>query len=239
MDNFSNVLTQLKKINEESIIDCFVPSANKQVKFKPMTVAQQQQIIKNLANGASDNLKIINSINDIIIANSIDCNDLKIIDREVVLLQYRLHDATIDEQDQTKIKDAIKSIKKESKNIALTHAVAGYGITINCAIPSLQRDSAINAAAVASFESNNVTRVQDMAAALYAYQIIKFINSITVADNTVSFESIEDLPSLMQIIDNLPVDLNNAVLTYANGVQNTFTKALKDKNIALQTPTMQ
>jgi hypothetical protein len=238
MDNFSNVLVRLKKINEESIIDCFVPSANKQVKFKPMTVAQQQQIIKNLANAAADNLKIINSINDIIISNSIECSDLKTIDREIVLLQYRLHDATINEQEQSKIKDAIKSIKKESKNIQLTHAIDGYGITINCEIPSLQRDSAINATATAFFESNNVVKVQDMAAALYAYQIIKFINNITVAGNTVSFESIEDLPSLMQIIDNLPVDLNNAVLTYANGAQTMFTKALKDKNIALQTPTM-
>ena len=238
MNNFSNVLTQLKKINEESIIDCFVPSANKQAKFKPMTVAQQQQIIKNLANAASDNLKIINSINDIIIANSIDCNDLKTIDREIVLLQYRLHDATINESEQVKIKDVIKSIKKQCKSIELTHAIAGYGITINCEIPSLQRDSAINAIAVESFESNNVTKVQDMAATLYTYQIIKFINNITVADNTISFESIEDLPSLLQIIDNLPVDLNNAVLTYANSIQTIFTKVLKDKNIALQTPTM-
>lgn len=239
MDNFSNVLTQLKKINEESIIDCFVPSINKQAKFKPMTVAQQQQIIKNLTNAASDNLRIINSINDILLANSTECNDLKVIDREVVLLQYKMHDATLDEQERTKIKDVVKSIKKETKNVASTHAVQGYGITINCEIPSLQRDSALNAAAFDAFASQNITKPQDMASALYAYQIIKFISNIIVADTTVSFESIEDLPSLMQIIDNLPVDLNNAVLTYANEMQSAFAKVLKDKNIALQTPTMQ
>lgn len=239
MDNFTNVLTQLKKINEESIIECFVPSINKPVKFKPMTVAQQQHIIKNLTNAASDNLRIINSINDILLANSTECSDLKVIDREVVLLQYKMHDATIVEQERTKIKDVIKSIKKETKNIAPTRVIQGYGITINCEIPSLQRDSALNAASFDAFESKNITKTQDMVSVLYGYQIVKFINNIVVADDMVSFESIEDLPSLMQIIDNLPVDLNNAVLAYANEVQNAFAKILKDKNIALQTPTMQ
>lgn len=238
MDNFSNVLTQLKKINEETVIDCFVPSINDQAKFKPMTVAQQQQIIKNLTNAASDNLRINNSINNILINNSIECKDLKVIDREVVLLQYRMYDATIDERERSKIKDAIKSVKKEIKNIELTNAIQGYGITINCCIPTLQRDCAVNAIAFDDFESKNITKTQDMASLLYGYQIIKFISSIVVADTTVSFESIEDLPSLMQIIDNLPVDLNNAVLAYANTVQTAFAKVLKDKNIALQTPTM-
>lgn len=239
MDNFSNVLTQLKKINEETIIDCFVPSINKQSKFKLMTVAQQQQIIKNLTNAASDNLRINNSINNILIENSIECSDLRVIDREVVLLQYRMYDATIDEQEHNKIKDVIKSIKKEIKNIESSNAIQGYGITINCSIPTLQRDCVVNAAAFDDFQSKNITKAQDMASLLYGYQIIKFVSSIVVADTTVSFESIEDLPSLMQIIDNLPVDLNNAVLAYANTIQTAFAKVLRDKNIALQTPTMQ
>jgi hypothetical protein len=238
MDNFSNVLTQLKKINEETIIDCFVPSINKQAKFKPMTVAQQQQIIKNITNAAADSLRINNSINAILISNSIECSDLKVIDREVVLLQYRMYDATLDEREHTVIKDAIKSIKKEINNIELTNVIQGYGITVNCSVPTLQRDSAINAVIFDDFELKNITKTQDMASLLYGYQIIKFISSIVVADTTVSFESIEDLPSLMQIIDNLPVDLNNAVLAYANTIQTAFVKALKDKNIALQTPTM-
>jgi hypothetical protein len=238
MDNFSNVLTQLKKINEETIIDCFVPSINKQAKFKPMTVAQQQQIIKNLTNGAADSLRINNSINNILIDNSIECSDLKVIDREVMLLQYRMHDATLDEREYAAIKDAVKSIKKEIKNIELTNVIQGYGITVNCSVPALQRDSAINAVIFNEFESKNITKTQDMASLLYGYQIIKFISNIVVADATVSFESIEDLPSLMQIINNLPVDLNNAVLAYANTIQTAFVKVLKDKNIALQTPTM-
>lgn len=237
MDKYNSVLSHLKKINEETVISCYVPSLARVVKFKPMSVAQQQNLIKNISNEATGSLKILNSINDLLQANCTEDVNLSVVDRESILLQYRLHDFSIDEDERSKIAEAIDAIK-QINSLQLKKVLQAYGITINCRAPSLKHDSIINAAAIKAIESSK-SKQQDIISLIFAHQIVKYISSINISNDVeISFENAQDLPHLLLIIDNIPVDLNNGVIAFANSIQTLFAQVLKDKNIALQTPTL-
>lgn len=237
MENYSNVLSQLKKINEEAVIICYVPSAKRDVKFKPMTVAQQQQLIKGINSESSDNLRITNCINDTLVANCLEQIDIKLIDREIILLGYKLNDAGISTEEKNSISEAIKAIK-DSGTFEDECQISAYGIKVNCTIPSLGRDNIVNSGAIKAIESNKNAKTGSLISTMYRYQIIKFISSIEVSKEEVSFEDVSDLASLLTIIDNIPADLNNAVLAYSTRVQSAFAEILKHKNITVQTPTL-
>jgi hypothetical protein len=238
MSNYNSVLSQLKKINDEAFISCYVPSIAREVKFKPMSVAQQQQLIKNINDGAAGNLKIINSINDLLGVNCTEDVELHVFDREVILLQYRMHDFSISKEEHNKITDAIDAIK-QINDVQTEKTLDAYGITIKCKAPTLDRDTRINAATIKSIEASNSKKQQDIIPLIFTHQIIKYIADINISeDATVSFANISDLPNLITIIDNIPVDLNNGVLTFANNTQTVFAHVFEHKNIALQTPTL-
>jgi len=238
MDKYNSVLGHLKKINEDTVISCFIPSFSREVNFKPMNVAQQQQLIKNISNEATDNLKIANSINDMLQTNCMEDIDLCVIDREIVLLQYRMHDVSIDENERTKIAEAIEAIK-QTNDLNTKKTIEAYGITVNCSAPSLRRDAVINAATIKAIESNNSKKQQDLIPLIYTHQIIKYMNNIHIGEYVfVCFDNPNDLPNLTTIVNNIPVDINNGVISFANSMQTMFKHVLKDKNISLQTPTM-
>lgn len=237
MDKFNSVISQLKKINDEAVVSCYVPSVQRDVKFKPMTVAQQQQLIKGINSQSSDSLKINNAINDIIISNCLEEINFKIIDRESILLGYKLNDAAITASEKSNIEKAIDAIK-QLKQYETEFIIDAYGISIKCVIPSFARDSAINATSINEVDEIKSNKAGDLVSVLYRYQILKFISSINIQDTLVSFENLNDVASLLTIVDNIPTDLNNAVLSYSTRVQNVFANLLKDKNIVLQTPTL-
>ena len=238
MDKYNSVLSHLKQIKEETVISCFVPSFAREMKFKPMSVAQQQNLIKNISNEMTGSLKILNSINDLVQTNCTEDVDLCVVDRESILLQYRMHDFSISEEEHSKIAEAIDAIK-QINSLETEKTLQAYGITINCRAPSLRYDSIINAAAIKAIESSNSKQQQDIIPLIFTYQIIKYISSINISnDVNVSFEDAKDLPNLITIVDNIPVDLNNGVIAFANSIQTLFAQVLKDKNIALQTPTL-
>lgn len=238
MDKYNSVLNHLKQIKEETVISCFVPSFAREIKFKPMSVAQQQHLIKNISNETTGSLKILNSINDLLQANCTEDVELSVVDRETILLQYRMHDFSIGKEEHNKLAEAIDAIK-QIDSLETEKTLHAYGLTINCKAPSLKHDAIINAATIKAIESSNSKQQQDIIPLIFTYQIVKYISSINISgDVNVSFEDAKDLPDLIAIVDNIPVDLNNAVLAYANSIQILFAQVLKDKNIALQTPTL-
>jgi nitrate reductase NapAB chaperone NapD len=81
----------------------------------------------------------------------------------------------------------------------------------------------------------NAKDAVDALTSFYNMQIIKYIDRIVVDKDVVEFNDSNSIEQYIKIIENLPADVNNAVLVYANEMQNLFSDALKQFNINLQT----
>ena len=60
-----NILNKLKEINNSNLVSVYVPSAQKQMSFTPLSVKQQKDLIKSGLDGALAGVTISNIINDI------------------------------------------------------------------------------------------------------------------------------------------------------------------------------
>lgn len=233
-NNFDSVLSQLNQIKQTTFVECWVPSLDTLEKFKPMSVVQQQDIIKTLADkNKSSTARALNIINDIIIENAKDINQqLNVVDRDAILLQFKLNDASISSQESQAIAQVVENIKNNKASIKKDNSISKYGIDVYMSIPLLHKDSLMNEKFANKLDAKDVA---DALASFYNMQIIKYISKIVVNGAEVTFDDANSVEQYVAIIKNLPADINNAVLIYATQVQNLFADALKQFNINLQT----
>jgi hypothetical protein len=233
-NNFDNVLLQLNQIKQSTFVECWVPSLDKNEQFKPMSVAQQQDVIRVIASkNKASTIKALNVINKMIEENAKDLQcELNVVDRDAVLLQMKANDASTTKQELDAIIQVVDKVKSNKKLIKQSNSINKYGIVVHMSLPSLHKDTSTNDAFAVKLEAKEVA---DALASFYNMQIIKFVSKIVVGDETVEFNDISNAEQYVKIIENLPTDINNAVLIYANEMQNLFSDALKQFNINLQT----
>lgn len=233
-NNFDNVLSQLNQIKQSTFVECWVPSLDKIEKFKPMSVAQQQDVIKIIASkNKAGTIKALNAINNMIEENAkeLQC-ELNVVDRDAILLQMKANDASASKQELDAITQVINNVKSNKKLIKPTNCITKYGIEVLMAIPLLRKDSLVNDKFATKLDTKEVA---DALTSFYNMQIIKFVDKIIIGGEIVVFNDVNSTEQYAAIIENLPTDINNAVLLYASEMQNLFSDALKQFNINLQT----
>ena len=90
MSNINTFLTKIQTLNKENIIDVDVPSLSGTVKFLPLSVKQQKDLIKSSLDGSLAGIYINNTINNIILENNIDKHQLLVIDKLPIIVALRV-----------------------------------------------------------------------------------------------------------------------------------------------------
>lgn len=234
MNKFDSIFKDLETINNESIVEIYIPMVKKVKKFKPISVLQQKKLIGNISNNPLDNIRIVNTLNAIISDNCCDENkdDITTFDREFVLLNLKT--------DEEEIKTQIQEINAFAKTIdveKLQHATASFGeaIKVEMQLPSLQRDSDMNNWFINS--NKNVTHsASELASDYFVLEIVKHIKKLTIKNESVSFDDVADVSSYVKIAEQMPAAINNAVAKFITKAKDVIEEAFKDKNLDIQTP---
>lgn len=234
MNKFDAIFKDLEAINNESIVDIYVPMAKKTKKFRPISVLQQKKIIGNIGNNPLDNIRIINALNSIITDNCCDdiSNDISTFDREFILLNLKAQEEETKHQIQ-EINAFTKTIDVEK----VQHATVTFGeaITVEMQLPDLQRDSDINNWFINS--NKNVSRgASELASDYFVLEIVKHIKKLTIRNESVCFDDVADIGSYVKIAEQMPTSVNNAVAKFITKAKDVIEQAFKDKNLDIQTP---
>lgn len=234
MNKFDAIFKDLEAINNESIVDIYVPMAKKTKKFRPISVLQQKKIIGNIGNNPLDNIRIINALNSIITDNCCDdiSNDISTFDREFILLNLKAQEEETKHQIQ-EINAFTKTIDVEK----VQHATVTFGeaITVEMQLPDLQRDSDINNWFINS--NKNVSRgASELASDYFVLEIVKHIKKLTIRNESVCFDDVADIGSYVKIAEQMPTSVNNAVAKFITKAKDVIEQAFKGKNLDIQTP---
>ena len=90
MSNIKDFLSQLDTINTDDSIDILVPSINKKVKFKSLSVKQHKEVIKTILEGIEGGVRSSGVLNNFVVDNCItEGIDFKLYDRNYILVQLR------------------------------------------------------------------------------------------------------------------------------------------------------
>lgn len=225
--NVKNLLGSLKELNESNTIKVTVPSTGKKVDFKLASVSQQKELIRTVFDGIDGVIKRTNIFNKLIKDNCTEDVDFLLIDRQSILIdirketigaEYKLKDVVYDLND-------LKPFDKSS--IKLKKKVTHDGITVNLAVPTLALDTEINSKIEAEFakvtsEDEKVKQSLDL---IVSYETAKYIVDVTVGDETIEFSDISAYER-KEVVNNLPLALNNKILDYIGTIKDATDKSL-------------
>jgi len=233
MNKFDAIFKDLEAINNESIVDLYLPASASTKKFKPISVLQQKQIISNMGGNPLDNIRIINILNGIISDNCCDDDKSSIttFDREFVLLNLK-----IDEEMHSQVED-INAFARSIDANKTCSKVASFNdaIVVQMHVPSLMRDSAFNSWFIDN-NKNSQHSASELASNYFILEIIKHIKSIAIKNEIVEFNDVADAASYVKIAEHLPAYVNNAVAKFITNVKEIVEQAFADKKLNTQTP---
>ena len=214
MSDIKSFLNELKQLNEKDCFDVYIPSLGKSIPFKALSVKQHKDIVKTLLGGIEGTVLVTKVFNDIIQENSLEPVSFKHYDRSKILVEIRRWSigdkVTIDEQDYL-ISDLPEYNAKFIENAEFKYK----GITVKVGIPTLELDSKITekcATEISKFTSDD-KKIGNSINILLAYELMKFIESIQVDDTIIIFSETGTYDK-KNIIENLPLKLNNDILEF-------------------------
>ena len=221
--SYKDLLTELKKYNEESTLDIYVPSLSSIVQFKPLTVKQQTDIITSvMVAQREDNIYAYQNIIDNIIldnCHSEQSTSITSSDRACILIQLRLDTMgdTLEIQGETyNLKDHVATFPGKTLEYDDVDNIITYeGITVKCHIPSLQYESSVNRHVYDIFKSKTE---HSAVCEIFLIELAKHIDKVRFDDNVISLTSLT-LKQKVQICEMLPMAVSQQVVSYIETVR--------------------
>lgn len=227
MSEITDFLNELQVVADDSTLDIFVPSVERLVKFKPLSVKQHYDILKCSIDGVSGSVKLGIVLNKIIIENCFEPIDFRVDDTEWILLQLRI--ASVGEN--VVIDDKEYNLRDLSRNATLfdyERSITVKDIIVHLDVPSVKKDIEVSEVYYKEFKktSGEDADVSETISSMISYEIIKFIKSISIRDQSVNFNDINTADK-KKILASLPLSINHKIaeyiIEYRNHEQASFT----------------
>jgi len=219
--NVSDLIKQLDNINQQSLIDVYIPSLKKHVKFKNLTLKQQKNLLKSSIDESltklSFNINFYNIIKENIVDN-IDISTLTTIDRNLIAVTLRMHG--IDKIYNNGERDInLEEVVNNAPNIEIQEtekAIISDTLTINLTAPQLKTDVELS-----NFSLNKLKQqgsdLKSIIGDLFIYELLKFVKSVTFRTGEtctdVIFNSIR-IEDRISIVEKFSSNITNNILDF-------------------------
>lgn len=217
----NNILSKLKEINDLNLVPVYVPSAGKSISFKPISVKQQKDLIKSGLDGTLSGITISNTINQIILDNSVENHSFVVTDKYPIIIALRRQSfgsEVIIKQEDKQIKFDLDKIvsKKLVYSSSDEHIIelTGTSLKAHLTLVSLEDDIKINNIQLDKTRKNKDEELSETVGSLFIYEIVKFISKIEIDEESVVEMSKIPIKDRLTIVENLPATLNNIILEY-------------------------
>jgi hypothetical protein len=241
--NLSDILKQLDTISVENSIEVYVPSIKTSLKFKPLNLRQQKELLKTTIDDSLIKLAFNNILTEIILENATDASNLinlYTFDRTAIALCLRAKSLSefIDIDDK-KINLLEKVEENKTINVDLSSfdkTITTGNLTIKLCIPTLAIDKEINTYVLNRIKATQTTDIKTIIGDLVVYEIAKFINSITFStgENTTNYVfSQQKIQDRISLIEKFPSTLTNSIFDHVKGYRTLESKYTQFENTTI------
>jgi len=231
----NNLIEFFKELDIVNGYDVFIPSLDKDVKFKQLTTEQLKTLLKTAIGAPVYNTGFILAFNNIIKENcldkDIDTDLFTIYDKLFIMFKTKIEcispnftfyftdeeiqDYSLSEESSTiSLLNHYNNFKdKNKKNINKTIQI--NNITIECNIPTLGIENKFEKELHSDNTYDNLTTkdLQDIVGDTFINEISKFIVSITIDNNKHDLNTIT-FTDRVKIVEKIPVNIVNDVIKY-------------------------
>lgn len=259
-ENFQQVLKDLQQKNNERVLNIWIPSLTRGVKFKHLTLNQQKHLIKSSVRENLLKLDFSRNIYSILKQNilepDVDVDKLNIIDMICIGLAYRSADIGSDYgfyiEDQlypvnlAEIVEKTRTIDYKKAMTSKKIVTDNYHVTVN--VPSIKVDKEMNDYLFNKYKDipDDTESIKDMLADVYICEAAKYITEMDIVsegDNPNSPPVHVDFndftaPQRLQVIEQIPLTVLNQLVSVSDHVQDIESKLL-DVNLGDETATIE
>jgi hypothetical protein len=256
MTEIKDILSALKSLDETTGFDVFIPSLQKEVRFKQLTTEQLKRILKSVVDSPIYNTEFTLSFNNIIKENCLDTNisinDFTVYDKIFILLKTRIesisenynYSFTKEEKEENNL-----NVEKVLVNLTNIYQSAVENCetlpeelievdqcTIKCNLPSLLTENKLEKELHKNvkIEVESPEELRNIIGETFINEVTKFISSIKVNDQSIELSNI-DFKNRIKIVEQLPTNLINKVIKYIESYRNitknilNFTVSVKNE----------
>ena len=213
----SSFISKLDKLNSKSL-EVFVPSKNKKVKVKPLTLKQQKDLISSVLDGVKGSLNFSQTLNNIITDNS-ELTDLKIFDRipftiamriEALGNKYNADDVKVE------LQAVLDNIEKTKLQLKDKKTINYKNLTITLTVPTLQEENALLAKSESDLAKEDGTYKAEVGM-LYLLELVKYIQGLEIDGESVNMSEIK-IPERINLVEKLPLAVYTDISNYIEAV---------------------
>ena len=238
MSNVSDFLKQLDTLNVQTSVDVYIPSLKRTVKFKPLNLKQQKNLLKSSVEDILTKLSFTTSFYSIILENileTININELYVFDRIAIAITLRNNAIDSNYIQNGSVYD-LQSLINSYPSIDIDQSILCgrveiQNLVVELEAPRLSTDRDISSAILNKMKSTGSTSdVRTLIGELFINEVIKFIKNVTfkneTGDNILVFNDIK-LDERLVITEKLSTAVTNQILDFIKkyrDFENLFSK---------------
>ena len=223
-NQYTELIDILQEVNEKDVIPVYVPSLQRSVDFKPITVQQQKGIISTSLESSLNTMAFNIITNDLIKECCLEDNiTIHTFDKPSILVSLRgyMLGYNIVGQNQTgedvevNIEDHCKkfSTHKLPKTLLNSKTIKHGDIQINFKPPLLDVDSAVNKKARGVIDKLLKDRdISNSIGEVIVYELVKYISGISINGKVLEFDY-KDTLQLAKVVEQLPLKVSKLIIT--------------------------
>jgi len=208
----SELLKKLKKV--ESNLKLKITSGD--VILKTLTLKQQKDLLSTAVSGIKGAIEFKKVLNNIILENA-DTDNIFTVDRSKIVLNLRRQSLGSEvkvDNDSYDIDKYIGKIDDIKKTFDMQGKAKEGKVELKFKIPTLKEENSIISKCLSELNKSKDNPEPDVAFGLiYIYELIKYIESVTVGDETALFDDLK-ITDRVDIIENLPLTVYNQLSTF-------------------------
>ena len=220
-------LNKLKDINEANTVTVKVPSLEKNIDLKLISVSQQKDMLRTAFDGVDGIIARSVVSNKIITDNIIGEDELLTIDKPAIFIALRTESlgTAITVKDVEYDLTNVTPIKKS--DVKLKHTVKHDDIEVDLVVPTLTIDSEVSAKLAKEIAKVETTddKIKAGIDIVISHESAKYIDKVTVGEDTIVFAEIS-VHERVDIVNHLPLSLNNDIVSYIGSIKGATDKAM-------------
>lgn len=218
--SYKNILSSITELKSNETISVFVPSVGKVIKFAPLTVKQQKELISSSVDTDFENLSFLNTLSETIMTNCLTTTaKILVTDKPLIALQLRsvaVSPVLVVGDDskgnfEVNIEDHVKSVSGNVPPPVDDMVVMHGPVEIQCRVPDLETDIKYNKQFTKRVRGpkTNKLKVTDVIGDVYVSELVKFIKSVKIGEDIIDVDEGVSVSNMVEIFENLPMQISS------------------------------
>jgi hypothetical protein len=242
-NEIKDIISLIKELDADTGFNIFVPSLQKEVKFKQLTTEQLKRLLKTIVDSPIYNTEFTLTFNSIIkencLTSDVNIDNFTAYDKAIILFKTRIESIspvytftfTSSEIEENNLKDKSQEVNLSDKLTEFLNKKNNFepitieynNCSIICNLPTLATENKLEKELHKNIklDINSPEELRNVVGETFINELTKHFDSITINDKNIDLTELTFKNRIM-IVETLPTNIINQALKYIENYRNSI-----------------